>query len=82
MTLRKYNQAVAPKNNAALPGLAKYAMAQQTEQKLAESLTGVPKHDEGILATLVGDIMNGTKLNEMNLKEATKRCSLGFKFRT
>lgn len=44
-----------------------YAAAQGTEQALAESLTGVPSHDDAILAMLVGDITNGTALNERNL---------------
>ena len=67
ITIRKFNQQVLPKGNEATAGLKKYASAQLTEQKLAESLTGVSKHDKHILATLVGDIKNGTALNERNL---------------
>ncbi|GAB7351950.1 hypothetical protein MBLNU459_g2482t2 [Dothideomycetes sp. NU459] len=67
MKIREFNQAVAPANNAALPGLAKYAAAQSTELGLAESLTGVPSHDASILATLVSDIHAGIQLNYENL---------------
>ncbi len=80
MTLRKYNQAIAPSGNPAVPGLAKYAKAQQAEQKLSMSLTGKPSHDKEILATLVGDIHNGTMLNMMNLEKSIEGCDLGFEF--
>ena len=80
MSIRKYNQAIAPKDNAANPGLAKYAKAQQMELDLAESLTGFPDHDKKVLATLVSDIHAGTMLNMENLSNATKYCSLGFAF--
>ncbi|UZJ52925.1 hypothetical protein CBS101457_002245 [Exobasidium rhododendri] len=80
INIRKFNQAILPEGNAATAGLKKYASAQLTEQKLSESLTGVPSHDKDILSTLVGDIKNGTELNEQNLAEATKGCSLGFSF--
>lgn len=80
MSIRKYNQAIAPKNNPANPGLAKYAKAQQMELELAESLTGFPAHDKKVLATLVSDIKSGTMLNMENLSNATENCSLGFTF--
>ena len=80
MSIRKYNQAVAPKNNPAVPGLAKYAKAQEAELKLVQSLNGDPDHDKKILAMLVSDIKSGTMLNMENLKNATENCSLGFKF--
>jgi hypothetical protein len=67
INIRKFNQQVIPAGNAATAGLNQYASAQLTEQKLAESLTGVPHHDKSILDTLVGDIKNGTALNERNL---------------
>lgn len=67
--IRKFNQQVIPPGNAATAGLNKYASAQLTEQKLAESLTGVPHHDKSILKTLVSDIKSGTKLNEDNFAE-------------
>lgn len=67
MNIRKFNQAIAPPNNPALPGLAKYAAAQATELALSQSLTGVPGHDDSILATLVSDIHAGIMLNMENL---------------
>lgn len=78
MSIRAFNQAVAPPGNAALSGLAIYAAAQSTELGLAESLTGVPSHDLPILSTIHGDIVAGTQLNEYNLGNATTGCSLGF----
>lgn len=65
--IREFNQAVAPANNPALPGLQEYATAQLTELGLSESLIGVPSHDDSILATLLSDVMAGIKLNERNL---------------
>lgn len=67
MNIRLFNQQIAPAGNAALPGLAKYAAAQQTEQSLAMGLTGVPGQDAAALSSLKSDIMAGIKLNEMNL---------------
>lgn len=72
MSIRKFNQAVAPPNNAALPGLAKYAAAQATELALAQSLTGIPSHDDPILATLVSDIHAGIMLNMDNLANVSR----------
>ena len=78
MSIRAFNQAVAPPGNPALPGLATYASAQSTELGLAESLTGVPSHDLPILSTIHSDVVAGTQLNEYNLGNATEGCSLGF----
>jgi hypothetical protein len=78
MSIRAFNQAVAPPGNPALPGLATYALAQNTELGLAESLTGVPDHDLPILSTIHSDVVAGTQLNEYNLGNATEGCSLGF----
>ncbi|KAF1356121.1 hypothetical protein BDV97DRAFT_364914 [Delphinella strobiligena] len=78
--IREFNQAVAPANNPALPGLQQYVTAQLTELGLSESLTGVPSHDNPILATLLSDVMAGIKLNERNLANATEGCNLGVTF--
>ena len=67
MNIRQFNQEIVPAGNAVIPGLAKYAAAQQTEQGLAEGLTGVPNADAAALASLKSDIMAGIQLNEMNL---------------
>ncbi|KAK5110785.1 hypothetical protein LTR85_000730 [Meristemomyces frigidus] len=80
MNLRQFNQEIAPPNNPALPGLAKYQMAQQAEQLLAEGLTGVPSEDMSALDTLKSDIMAGIMLNEMNLKNATQNCRFSLVF--
>lgn len=72
MNIRLFNQQIAPPGNAAIPGLAKYAAAQQTEQALAEGLTGVPSEDKKALESLKSDIMAGIKLNEKNLKKVSK----------
>lgn len=81
MTVRRYNQLIAPAGNAALSGLAKvkslntsqsqanrnqYASAEVTELDLAQSLTGVPSHDLPILAMLVSDVTTGISLNQNN----------------
>ena len=77
MSIRAFNQAVAPPGNPALSGLATYASAQSAELGLAESLTGVPDHDLPILSTIHSDVVAGTQLNEYNLGNATEGCSLG-----
>ena len=69
MNIRLFNQQIAPPGNAAISGLAKYASAQQTEQQLAEGLTGDPSTDASALSSLKSDIMAGIKLNENNLKK-------------
>jgi hypothetical protein len=71
MNIRLFNQQIAPSGNAAIPGLAKYAAAQQTEQSLAEGLSGVPSEDEEALNGLKSDIMAGIQLNESNLKKVS-----------
>lgn len=68
MNIRLFNQQIAPAGNAAIPGLAKYQAAQQTEQNLAMGLTGVPSEDKSALDMLKSDIMAGIKLNHKNLK--------------
>ena len=78
MSIRAFNQAVAPPGNAAVPGLAVYAAAQSTELGLAESLDGVPSHDLPILSMIHDDVVAGTQLNEYNLGNATEGCNLGF----
>lgn len=69
--IREFNQAVAPADNPALPGLARYAAAQETELGLSEGLTG---EDEGTLATLVGDVRAGIQLNYWNLGNVSLAC--------
>jgi hypothetical protein len=71
MNIRLFNQQIAPAGNAAISGLAKYAAAQQTEQGLAQGLTGVPSEDASALSSLKSDIMAGIKLNEKNLKKVS-----------
>ncbi|KAK3048236.1 hypothetical protein LTR09_010397 [Extremus antarcticus] len=80
MNIRLFNQQMAPPGNAAIPGLAKYAAAQQTEQALAEGLTGVPSEDKKALESLESDIMAGIKLNEKNLKKASQGCDFTLSF--
>nr|POE80048.1 hypothetical protein CFP56_08114 [Quercus suber] len=74
MNLRQFNQQIAPRGNAALPGLAKYQTAQRAEAALAQGLTGVRSQDAAALATLKSDITSGIQLNENNLKNATQDC--------
>ncbi|KAK5936636.1 hypothetical protein PMZ80_011101 [Knufia obscura] len=74
MTIRRYNQLIAPAGNAALAGLATYAAAQSTELALAQSLNGVPSHDSSILAMLVTDVTNGITLNQNNTELAADGC--------
>lgn len=69
--IREFNQAVAPANNPALPGLAQYAAAQETELGLSEGLTG---SDEATLATLVGDVRAGIRLNYWNMGNVSLTC--------
>ena len=80
MNIRLFNQQIAPAGSAAISGLAKYAAAQQTEQGLAEGLTGVPSKDASALSSLKSDITAGIKLNEKNLKKVSIVCfvRLGF----
>lgn len=81
MTIRRYNQLIAPAGNAALSGLAtvcfihsinahtdsfQYASAQAVELALSQSLNGIPSHDLPILAMLVTDVTNGIALNSNN----------------
>lgn len=70
--IRKFNQAIAPVDNPALPGLTQYAMAQQTELALAMSLIGVPAHDNPILSNLSSDVQSGIQLNYRNLANVSE----------
>jgi len=74
MTIREYNQLIAPAGNAALPGLTKYAAAQAVELGLAQSLNGDPTHDLPILAMLVSDVTTGISLNTNNTELAATGC--------
>lgn len=67
MNLRQFNQEIAPADSPALPGLAQYQAAEETEKTLALGLTGVPSEDAAAIASLKSDIMTGIKLNEANL---------------
>ena len=73
MNIRLFNQQIAPAGNDAIPGLATYAAAQETEQALVEGLTGVPSEDADALDMLKSDIMAGIKLNESNLKKVSSQ---------
>ncbi|TLD16671.1 uncharacterized protein PgNI_00142 [Pyricularia grisea] len=70
--VREKNQKNADKNNKGLvAGLDKVQNAQETEQKLAESLTGGnSKSDKKTLKTLQSDFSSGIKQNEENEKLA------------
>lgn len=71
MNLRLFNQQIAPPGNAAIPGLAKYQAAEETEKALAAGLTGNPATDKAALDSLKSDIMAGIKLNENNLADVS-----------
>lgn len=70
MNLRFFNQQIAPPNSPALPGLAKYQAAEQTEANIAAALTGNPAQDTKPLNNLKADILAGIKLNQNNLAKA------------
>jgi hypothetical protein len=72
MAIRAFNQKVLPSSNNATAGLKTVEGAQQTELKLAHSLTGKAEHDRKTLATLVTDIENGTKQNKKNLAAVSR----------
>lgn len=67
MNLRLFNQQIAPKGNPAIPGLAEYQAAEETEKDIADSLTGCYEDDKEMLDSLKTDILNGITLNEENL---------------
>lgn len=69
--IRLTNQQIAPPGNPAVPGLAKYAAAQETEKALAAGLTGEYEVDQAALESLKSDIKQGIQLNENNLKNVS-----------
>lgn len=77
MNLRLFNQQIAPKGNPAIPGLAQYEAAQETEKSQADCLTGIYLKDKDVLEKLKSEVMQGIKLNEMNLANVS-RCQCGW----
>ena len=75
MNIRLFNQEIAPPGNPAIPGLKKYAMAQETEKNLVAGLTGSYAKDKSAIDSLMSDIMTGIKLNQNNLKSVSLRRS-------
>lgn len=67
MNLRLFNQQIAPKDNPAVAGLAKYEAAQETEKSQVDGLCGIYIKDKAVLEKLKGEVTDGIKLNEMNL---------------
>lgn len=70
--IRLTNQQIAPAGNPAIPGLAQYAAAQETEKALAAGLTGEYATDKAALDSLKKDITQGIQLNENNLKNVSR----------
>lgn len=71
MNLRQFNQQIAPKGNPAIPGLKKYEAAQETEKTQVDGLCGIYLKDKAVLEKLKGEVMDGIKLNEGNLKNVS-----------
>jgi len=71
MNLRQFNQQIAPKDNPAVPGLAKYEAAQETEKAQVDGLCGIYLRDKEVLEKLKGEVQDGIKLNEGNLKNVS-----------
>ncbi|KAF2161737.1 hypothetical protein M409DRAFT_27794 [Zasmidium cellare ATCC 36951] len=80
MNLRLFNQQIAPPGNPAIPGLAQYETAQQTEKNQVNGLTGTYATDKPTFDMLKTEIMNGIQLNENNLKAAVSECDFTLKF--
>ena len=66
MNIRLFNQEIAPPGNPAIPGLTKYANAQEAEKALVAGLTGDYAVDKKAIDTLMSDIMTGIQLNKNN----------------
>jgi len=62
--VRGNNQAIAPRENAALPGLAELMQHQVAEYILANNLTGDPLKDGNALESLKSSFMAGISLNQ------------------
>ncbi|KXT10481.1 hypothetical protein AC579_8882 [Pseudocercospora musae] len=80
MNIRLFNQQIAPAGNPAIPGLATYAAAQETEKAQAAGLTGNYDVDKPVLEMLKTEIMKGIKLNQANLAAATSECDFTLVF--
>lgn len=75
--IRQNNQKIAPAGNAAIPGLATVAMAQQEELNLTMSLTASNvTGSNATVAKLKTDFAGGIVQNMKNLAAATKGCKM------
>jgi hypothetical protein len=70
--LRLFNQQIVPPGNPAIPGLNKYAAAEEVEKALAAGLTGDYAVDKAALDSLKKDITQGIQLNTDNLKNVSR----------
>ncbi|KAF4782478.1 hypothetical protein HER10_EVM0012759 [Colletotrichum scovillei] len=71
--VRAENQKIAPKGNAAIPGLKKVQNAQATELKQAQGLTG-GNADLDTIAQMEKEFSGGIDQNQQNKKDALKGC--------
>ncbi|KAK0375148.1 hypothetical protein CLIM01_07495 [Colletotrichum limetticola] len=71
--VRAENQKIAPKGNAAIPGLKKVQNAQATELKQAQGLTG-NNADLDTIAQMEKEFSGGIDQNQQNKKDALKGC--------
>ncbi|KAI9647953.1 hypothetical protein NHQ30_004343 [Ciborinia camelliae] len=82
ITIRENNQKIAPQGNAAIPGLAKVAMAQQEELNLSKSLSAEDvKASKATVLKLEMDFTGGIVQNMKNLAAAKAgyyRCVIVF----
>jgi hypothetical protein len=69
--LRLFNQQIVPPGNPAIPGLDKYAAAEEVEKNLAAGLTGDYAVDKAAIDSLKKDIKQGIQLNTDNLKNVS-----------
>lgn len=67
MNIRLFNQQIAPPGNPAIPGLKKYAAAEETEKAQSLGLTGTYKTDKPVLEMLKTEVLKGIALNRQNL---------------
>lgn len=79
--LRLFSQQIAPAGNPAIPGLAMYAAAEETEKAQANTaLNGNCAHDKATLELLKQEITKGIALNQANLKAAVSECDFNLVF--
>ncbi|KAJ0313361.1 hypothetical protein COL516b_000297 [Colletotrichum fioriniae] len=71
--VRAENQKIAPKGNAAIPGLEKVKKAQATELKQAQGLKG-NNADLDTIAQMEKEFSGGIDQNQQNKKDAVKGC--------